>query len=147
MARTDHIWSASVAYAVAYATTLPVIAGQEARTVDIYYDPKSLCAAHREAWELAFRKNMVSIAKSPDFERWHGLFKSFKIRHIEEVPKPKRGVAAAKLQLGTWLADRLCSKSEQIISSGANSRIRAWDMSEIVTKPLRKSDAKPPTAD
>jgi hypothetical protein len=141
MARPDTIWSASVIFVVAHLIPQLFLAGQDVGTVDVYFDPRSLKASHATAFEKALRGSLVSAAKYYGSKLGTDLFKRLNIRRVQPVEKAKN-LAPTKFQIGTWVADRLCAKSDEIISRGGMARIQVEDMSEVVRRTVQQFDGK-----
>ena len=116
--------------------------GHEVGTVDIYFDPKSLKSDHAEALKGTFRRLVASEAKRYASQRGSKLLKKLTIRRIEPVKKPGVGQTAHKFQVGTWVADKLCSHAEEITRTGDDSRIKIYNMSDVVRRTLQQFDGK-----
>jgi hypothetical protein len=142
MARTDNAWSACSVFLVGSLIKERFEAGHEVGTVDVYFDPKSLKPEHAEALKGTFRQLVVSEARRYAFQRGSNLLRKLRIRRIEPVKKPNTGQTPDKFQIGTWVADKLCSHSEQIGRTSGNSRIRSYDLSDVVKKTVQQFDGK-----
>lgn len=142
MARTDNIWSQCVIYGVGGLLKDLVEAGQEVGTVDIYFDPKSLKREHLEAIEGTFRKLLVPTVRSYASIRNSPLLKKLAIRRIEPVKKPNLGQAPNKFQAGIWIADKLCTNSDEVVRLN-RKRITHYDISDVVGRTARQFDGIP----
>ena len=144
MGRPDNIWSVSIGFAVASLIVQLTLMRQhiDIDTVDVYFDPKSLKRDHATALEKVLRDNVVSEARRYGAQRGVNLLKNLKIRRIQPVKKPKNDEAPDKFQMGTWVSDRLCSKSDEIRETGGTSRIKTHDMSDVVKRTVQPFDGK-----
>ncbi len=59
MKRHDNVWSQTVLAAAAAVLACLRTSGVESAEIDLYYDPKSLTVAHRDAWEKDPARNVV----------------------------------------------------------------------------------------
>lgn len=116
--------------------------GKEVGTIDIHFDPKSLKSDHSEALKKTFRELVVRMAKGYAYERGSRLLEKLTIRRIEQVQKPQISGVADKFQVGTWVADKLCSNSERIAQNGP-TRISVYDMSDVVRRTVEQFDGIP----
>jgi|SRR5450631_532627 len=142
MAKTDNIWSQCALFAVSGLIRDLVEAGQKIGTVDIYCDPKSLKREHFEAIEGTFRRLVVSGVKAYANTRHSRLFRTFAIRGIELVKKPEAGHRPDKFQAGTWVADKLCTNSEEVARMNPK-RITTYDISYVVRRTAQQFDGIP----
>jgi hypothetical protein len=139
MARTDNIWSQCAIYAVSGLIRDLVEAGQEIGTVDIYFDPKSLKREHFEAIGETLQKLVVPVVKGYAKVRGSSSLQKLAIRRIEPVKKPEAGATPDKFQVGTWVADKLCSNSEEAVRVNPK-RITTYDMSDVVRRTAQQFD-------
>ena len=142
MARTDNAWSHCSVFLVATLIKDLLESGHEVGTVDIYFDPKSLKSDHAEALKGTFRQLVTSEAKRYASQRGSKLLKKLSIRRIEPVKKPGVAQTADRFQMGVWVADKLCSNAEEIGRISGGSRIKTYDMSDVVRKTLQQFDGK-----
>jgi hypothetical protein len=143
MARPDAAWSMAVIYAVATLMKKLLQASWAYRTVDVYYDPKGLTSPHAKAWQATLRGLLTDEAVRYCRARGINLGDQIRIRRIEPVRKPNRGQAMDKLQLGTWLAHRICRLRSRLISRGGSGRITLDDMSNLLVATVEQWDGKP----
>jgi hypothetical protein len=107
MARTDLVWSMSAIFILGTLILELSRQKQEVGTIDIHFDPKSLKAAHSEAWKKALRQLVVNGAKRFAKERGFRQLKKLTVRRVEPVPKASGGRGPDKFQMGTWITDKL----------------------------------------
>jgi hypothetical protein len=142
MARTDNIWSQCALFGVSGLIRDLVEAGQEIGTVDIYFDPKSLKREHFEAMEETLHSLVVPVVKEYATIRGSSSLQKLAIRRIEPVKKPESGGSPDKFQVGTWVADKLCSNS--VDAARANpKRVTTYDLSEVVRRTTQQFDGIP----
>jgi len=67
---------------------------------------------------------VVSEAKRFEAQLGRNRLRKLKVRRIEPVEKPKEGQGYDKLQIGTWVADRLCSYESEM-RARPGSRIKS----------------------
>ena len=142
MARPDAIWSISVGFGVASLIAHFTRMGQHIDTVDVYFDPKSLKSDHATALEGFFRKDLVEKAKWFGAQLGLNVLKGLKIRSFQPIEKPRKNDAPTMFQLGTWVSDRLCSKSDRIREAGGTSRIKVRDISDVVRRTMQQFEGK-----
>jgi hypothetical protein len=142
MARSDNIWSQCAIFVVGALIRALLHAGQEVDTVDIHFDPKSLKVDHGEAFEGTLRQRLVSEAKRYADERGFHLLTRLRIRRVQPVTKATKDQRPSKFQIGTWVADKLCSNAESIRANGGTSRIKTHDMSDVVRRTVQQFDGK-----
>lgn len=142
MARTDNVWSICVSFAIAYLIKQLLDLGQRIDTIDVYFDPKSLKCDHATAWEKFLRQSVVSEARRYTAQFRVNLPQNLKIRRIQPVEKQKNNQPATKFQMGTWMADRLCSGSGRMITAGRTRRIIRCDMSDVIRRTAQQMDGK-----
>jgi hypothetical protein len=142
MARTDNIWSHCVIYGVAGLIRDLVEAGLEVGTVDMYFDPKSLKAEHLEAIKSTLYKLVAPVVKRYAGARHSNVLKKLSIRRIEPVKKPEAGGTPDKFQAGTWVADKACTNSDEMVQVNPK-RITHYDISDIVRRTAQQFDGIP----
>lgn len=140
MARPDNIWSVSVSFAIANLIKEIGLRRRHVDTVDVYFDPKSLKPGHANAIKRFLRETFPRQIRH--LTRPDEVFKRLSIRHVEQVPKSMPDEEPTKLQLGTWMADRLCSQATHCFDAGGSSRIKAVNMSEVVRRTLQQYEGK-----
>jgi hypothetical protein len=141
MARADNIWSTSVTFAGAHLILQLFGARQDVGIVDVYFDQRTLKRDHATALEKTLRGFLVSEVRRFGAQLGTDWFKNLNIRRVQPIEKAK-DLAPTKFQIGTWVADRLCAKSDEIISRGGMARIQAKDMSEEVRRTVQQFDGK-----
>ena len=67
---------------------------------------------------------VVSEAKRFEAQLGRNRLRKLKVRRIEPLEKPKEGQGYDKFQIGTWVADRLCS-NESEMRARPGSRIKS----------------------
>ncbi len=142
MHRTDNIWSQCFIFLVATLIKELIRRNHEVGTVDIYHGPKSLKPDHAKALQKTLCQLIIPEAKRYDSERGSRLLENLNLRDIKPVGKAPVGQAPDKFQVGTWVADKLCSCSHKTIQTGCFSRIISWDMSDVIRKTIRQFDGK-----
>jgi hypothetical protein len=142
MARADNIWSQSVIFAVGDLIKRFLRTRQQIGTVDIYFDPRSLRAEHAAALQKTLRETLAPAGRRFAAQLGLNVFKDLRVGRIEPVKKPQNNGTWSKFQMGTWLSDRLCSKSDEIISTEGTVRIRVRDMSDLVRRTVQQWDGK-----
>ena len=142
MARRDNAWSTCACFTLAAVLFDLLRRGKEVGTVDIYFDSKSLKSAHFEAVKETLRGLVVKYAKAFPPRRNFDHRKHVKIRRVEPVLKSgHRPNMSDKFEMGTWIADKLCSNLDQIESLKC-SRIETREMSEEVRRTTQQFDGK-----
>jgi hypothetical protein len=141
MARADNIWSQSVLFTVGTLVLEHWRTGRPLDAIDIYFDPKSLRREHAEALTKALRKLVTSEAKRFDRERARNLLRKLNIRRFQPVDKATGDRPPDKFQIGTWIADKLCSYRKQGTLPMA-SRIKTFDMSEEIRRTVQQWDGR-----
>lgn len=142
MARTDNIWSTSAIFTLSTLVLELFLQKREIGTIDIHLDPKSLTTAHSEAVKRTLRELVVRQAKQFASERDFEHLKKLKIRRVEFVEKAAVGDIPDKFQMGTRVADKLCSHSNQIDELRKYPRIHSHDMSDVVRRTVQQFDGK-----
>ena len=141
MARADNVWSQCVIFAIGTLILQHLLDGRCVDTIDIHFDPKSLKGEHAEALKNTLRGLVVSEAKRFEAQFGRDRLKKLKIRRIEPVEKPKEGQVHDKFQIGTWVADKLCSRGSQM-RARAGGRIKTYDMSDTIRRTVQQWDGK-----
>jgi hypothetical protein len=142
MTRADNIWSQCAIFTVGALLRCLFAVGQEVGTVDVHFDPKDLKAAHLSAIERTLRELMPRIAREYAAERNSSLLKKLQIRRFQPVPKKSHGECGDKFQIGTWVADKLCSNAGRI-GHARQTRILKLDMSDVVRRTIQQWDGIP----
>jgi hypothetical protein len=93
----------------------------------------------RSAIEITLRELMPRIAREYAAERSSSLLRKLQIRRFQPVPKKKHGDCGDKFQMGTWVADKLCSNASRI-GHARQSRILKLDMSDVVRRTIQQWD-------
>jgi hypothetical protein len=142
MKRPDLIWSMCATFVLGTLILKLLQHRREIGTVDIHFDPKTLTLAHSEAWKKTLREMVVRSAKRFAWERSLGQLRKLSIRRIEPVTKSgHRAHKSDKFQMGTWVADKLCSNFDDIETLRC-PRISSLDMSESVRRTTQQWDGK-----
>jgi hypothetical protein len=142
MARTDNIWSQSLVFLLSNLLSELLGNRHQVGTIDVYYDPKTLKAEHRQALEGVIRESVVQEAQAADRSLGWNRFTKLRIRRVQQVEKPHGGQAPTKFQMGTWIADKLCSHFELIRDSKTFVRISICDLSDVIRKTTQQFDGK-----
>jgi hypothetical protein len=141
MARADNIWTQCITFAIATLILKHLQNGRPVDTIDVYFDPKSLKPAHETAWAGTIRGLVVSEAKRFAAQLGTNRLRKLKIRHIRPVAKRKEGEVPGKFQIGTWIADRLCSRGREMSKASAG-HIEIQDMSDTIKRTVRQWDGR-----
>ncbi len=142
MARSDNVWSSCACFTLAAVLFDLLRRGKEVGTIDIHFDSKSLKSTHFEAVKQTLRSLVVNYAKAFPPRRNFDHRKNVKIRRIEPVLKSgHRARVSDKFEMGTWVADKLCSNLDQIESLKC-SRIESREISEEVRRTTQQFDGK-----
>jgi hypothetical protein len=138
MMRTDNAWSMAVLLvAVSVLASLRVI-GLRAATIDLFYDPKSLTAAHRVAFERALRETLPDIAREDPITQAVDAAPNLRFRRVENVPKAQRDALWSPLQNGTYVVDRLCTQASKLAPDNSSARIVVSDRTDVLCDMIRK---------
>jgi len=135
MARRDNAWSQAVLAAVAAVLACLQSAGVNHASIDVYLDPKSLTAAHREAFERILRETLPDIAR--EAARVGIPSPTFTIGKVREVEKRRGKNAATTLQFGSALVHHLCSRTSDVIA-GSPPRIIVRDHTSALVTMISK---------
>lgn len=141
MARTDNAWTQCTTFAIARLILELFQNRRPVDAVDVFFDPKDLKGRHEEAWAQTLRGLVVSEAKRFAAQLGTDRLRKLKIRHIRAVPKPAAGQLYDKFQIGTWIADKLCSISERI-NALCPERVRILDMSDEIRRTVQQWDGR-----
>lgn len=139
MARPDTVWSTATVFVVAGVLRDLCQSGHFVDAVDLYLDPKSLKKPHQLAWEKTLRSLLVQEARWFASQLHLRSLEHLRIRHIRFVEKAKHSTPN-KFQLGIDLADRLCSRSEDIFQRQRVGRISRKDISDVVARTVGQWD-------
>lgn len=142
MARPDTIWSTSAAFVACAVVMESLDRRRELGTVDINFDAKGLRAPHTEAWRGALRELVANEAKRYAQKRGMPQLRGLAIRRAEAVAKGGRGTARGKVEIGTWVADRLCRLPAGPDMSKAQPRVRTIAMSDSLRRTVQRPDGK-----
>jgi hypothetical protein len=128
MVHSDFLWSISMILTIA--CLFPILAERRwsYKTVDVYYDPKSLTDMHRSKMSEVLQQRLKRHVKA--FKRKMRQEVKFNIRRIKETPKPKNGVPFDKFQLGVWLADRLVRRYDDFVNIDNTGVIKFRDITD-----------------
>jgi hypothetical protein len=129
MSRRDNIWSQLTLDAVATGLAWLQSGGRLLGAVDLYYDPKDLKSAHRDAWENYFRQNLVKFANE-DLSRYPGSVAQFGFGAIQSVEKPSHRSQISEYQRGVNLVHHFCSQARILISRGPTERVCVKDRTD-----------------
>jgi hypothetical protein len=142
MARPDNVWSTSAIFTLSTLILELFIQRRQIDTIDVHLDLKSLTSAHSEAVKKTLRELVVRRAKQFASERGFKHLKKLRIRRVEFVRKAAVGDSPDKFQMGTWIADKLCSHSNRIDELRKFPRIHIHDMSDVVRRTVQQFDGK-----
>lgn len=109
MMRVDNLWSQCVVFAIGQTIKSLLQRSLVFKTVDIFYDPKSLKQAHREAFKAILKKDLRDIASQYVHQHNLNFRETVRVRRIVEVPKEEDPKKANKFQVGTNLSHRICA--------------------------------------
>src|SRR3990172_10611832 len=118
MARADNLWSQAVLSTVAAGLGFLRARGVTGVALDLFYDPKSLTAAHRSAYEHVLRETLTNITREDPHTSEVSAEPPLTFVRIEPVPKSRE--SPEEYRIGIFLADQLCRQARALISfSGA----------------------------
>jgi hypothetical protein len=138
MKRADNLWSQGVLATVAAALACLRTSGVTCADIDLFYDPKSLTVAHRDAHERTLRETLPDIARvDPETHEVQAL-PCLTFRRVEQVPKRRGDVQADQLQDGTSLADHLCSQAAGLLGGRSVPRVVIRNHTEALHSMLSK---------
>lgn len=138
MKRRDNVWSQAV-----LATATAVLAclrsgGITAAEIDLYYDPKSLKVAHRDAFETTLRQTLPNIAREDPKTGAIMASQTFVFGQVRQVQKRTGHTGADELQCGTAVAHHICSQAEDLIGSRKVARLVVKDHSDMLRSMVSK---------
>jgi hypothetical protein len=136
MARLDTAWGIGMILTVATALRRVPEEGWNFRTVDLYYDSKSLTVPHRDAIHETLRGRMTHYANEYARVQRRNRGKTLAVSRFSEVVKPGPN-PPNQFQLGVWSADRVVRRAEQL-SGGA---IELHDLSTLGEETLEQWEA------
>jgi hypothetical protein len=123
MARTDNAWSILFVMTAMAALRRLHDHGIVSATLDLYHDPKSLTASHRQSFHAILRDTLPRIAEEEGNDK-------FLCSGPSEVFKAGIGTTMDYLQEGTSVAHNLCLLADSILACGSHGRIYAQNFSE-----------------
>ena len=130
MSTNNLAWSLSMIFTVAHLIRMLLDQNWMFKTVDLFYDPKSLSNDHEAAMVKCHQENLKQHIKN--FLKRNNIGKNINIRRVNAVKKPKKGCRPDKFQLGTWLADRIVRRYNKIGKIEEGSLIKTKDITEDV---------------
>ena len=136
VARKDVVWSRCIIFTIAKLGLRLVNCSWAFRTIDIFYDSKSLGQQYRNLIEQYLQKNLTqhlyrSVAMSNK-----NLGKKINVRRIKAVGKPQPGSLPDKFQLGVWFADRIVRRYEEVAIKKEEDSIITDDITNDVNEDL-----------
>jgi hypothetical protein len=138
MARADNAWGICLLFGIAAAISFLCKDGYTPRTVDVFYDARSIKIAQEQALRETFQRECSWIMR--DVVR-RGLVKYRSVPHLRRftpVPKPPDNAEPDKFQDGTQVSHYLCQQSRELISHPNRSQIYVWNATERVKSALSK---------
>lgn len=137
MTRRDNAWMQAVVTHAAAALACIRTSGVNAGVIDLFYDPKSLTALHRVAFEDLFRKTLTDIAREDpithDIQEAPGLV----FRDVQQVPKAYHNQPRDHLQDGIDVAHHLCSKLDELLRE-RTERIVVRNHTDVICRMITK---------
>ena len=117
VSRNNTFWGAMLTYSIAEMTAILIRRKKIFRTVDVYYDPKSLNLEHQKAIEDVIKNQVRELAN--DYLAHHSMGRNPKIKYrkIQSVPKAQEKSIETKFQIGTWIADKLTKHYESLLET------------------------------
>lgn len=134
MSPKDFVWSVSMILTIAYLIRDLLDRRWRFKTADVFYDPKSLTKEHRAAMELVLQDRLRRHVEL--FIKRHSYEGKAKVRHVKAIEKPKHGYSHNKLQLGTWVADRIVRRSQRFSSLNVDRLLGKTDITQDVNAAL-----------
>lgn len=128
MALLDYLWSISMVFTIGCLFPILTKKRWSYKTVDVYYDPKSMTDIHRNKILEYLQQRLKRQVK--DFRRKMNQESKFNIRRVKEIPKPKSRTQFDKFQIGVWLADRLVRKYDHLASIDDTDVIEFMDITD-----------------
>jgi hypothetical protein len=136
VARKDVVWSQCMIATIAKLDLRLIKRSWAFKTIDIFYDSKSLTPQYRDLIEQYLRNNLTQRLKRFVARSNKNLGKKINIRIIKAVAKPQSGSPPDKFQLGVWLADRIVRRYEEVASKKAGGSIITEDITNDVNEVL-----------
>jgi hypothetical protein len=137
MTRRDNAWMQSVSTLAAAALSLMRTSGVKVGLIDFFYDPKSLKAPHRTAFESLIRKTLTDITREDpimhEIQAQPGLI----FRKVLQVPKAYDDQPRVSQQDGIDVAHHLCTKFDEAINE-SSPRIVVRDHTNVLCKMIAK---------
>jgi hypothetical protein len=134
MSPKDFVWSVSMILTVAYLIRMLLERKWKFKTVDVFYDPKSLSQEHKIAVEKVLQDRLKQhLKRFLQSTNHHGRVK---VRRVKAVEKPKPGSTHDKFQLGTWLADRIVRRYNKVVNMERRNLIETKDITQDVVDTL-----------
>jgi hypothetical protein len=146
MKRWDNVWCQGVLAAAAAVLACLRTSGVESVQIDLYYDPKSLTLAHRDAFENTLREALPEIAREDPETSAIQSWRPLTFGRIEQIPKRQGGTEADHLQQGTSLAHHLCSQAGRLIGSRTVSRVVVRNNTAVLRSMISKFTDGPTNA-
>ena len=108
VARNDLVWSICMIFTIAKLGLRLLERSWVFRTIDIFYDSKSLTPQHRDSIEQYLRNNLTQRLKRSVVMSNKNLGGKINVRRIKAGEEsPGQDISPDKFQLGVWLADRM----------------------------------------
>ena len=105
--------------------------------IDFFYDPKSLTAPHRTAFESLIRKTLTDIAREDPITHEIQAQPGLIFRDVLQVPKAYRDQPRVSQQDGIDIAHHLCTKFNEAINE-SSPRIFVRDHTNVLCKMITK---------
>ncbi len=138
VARNDLVWSICMIFTIAKLGLRLLERSWAFKTIDIFYDPKSLMQQHRHLIEQHLRNNLTQRLKWFVVTTNKNLGGKINIRIIKAVEKPQSGSPPDKFQLGVWIADRIVRRYEKITAEKGRGSIITEDITNAVNEILNE---------
>jgi hypothetical protein len=106
------------------------------RTIDIFYDFKSLTEHYRDSIKQYIRNNVRQRLNQSVTMFNQNLGGKINVRRIEAVKKPQPGYPPDKFQLGVWLADRIVKSYKKGTAKKAGGLIITVDITNEINEML-----------
>jgi len=134
MSPKDFVWSVSMILTIAYLIQMLLERKWKFKTVDVFYDPKSLSQEHKIAVEKVLQDRLKQhVKRFLQSTNHHGRVK---VRRVKAVKKSKPKTTPDKFQLGTWLADRIVRRYNKIVNMKRRNLIETKDITQDVIDTL-----------
>jgi hypothetical protein len=114
VARNDLVWSICMIFTIAKLDLRLLARSWAFKTIDIFYDSKSLTPQHRDSIEQYLRNNLTQRLNQSAAMHDKNFGGKIKVRRVKAVGKPRPGSPPDKFQLGVWLADRIVRRYEEV---------------------------------